>query len=264
VNISWIPRSKAEQTYGFRLYQGGVVPNKELRIVNIQGWDVEACGGTHCSATGDIGLIKIVKSERVQDGVERLEFVAGEAAVKYIQKQESILIESAAKLETPIEKLSASISNLKTGEESARRTSKQLAKRLSDVMISEIPKLSKELPGGVRLYISTPAQEEGLDAEYHLTVGERLSKEEQSVVYIAIFVEREKTRLMVFCGGLAQQNGVKAGTLVREIAKKMGGSGGGDSRFGQGGVQDLAPTIPNIEEIVLSLMVPNSSSVGKH
>ena len=52
VNVSYLPRREAEARYGFRLFQGGVVPSKTLRIVNIADWDVEACGGTHTDTTG--------------------------------------------------------------------------------------------------------------------------------------------------------------------------------------------------------------------
>ena len=81
-------RADAENKYDFRIYQGGVVPGKEIRIVNILDVDVEACGGTHVNRTGEIGLIKILKSERIQDGVERLEFVAGNIALSLLQNQE--------------------------------------------------------------------------------------------------------------------------------------------------------------------------------
>lgn len=248
VTIKIIPRSIAEQEYGFRLYQGGVVPIKELRIVNIEGWDVEACGGTHCSSTGDVGLIKITKSERIQDGVERLEFVAGEAAINHVERQESILLDASSMLETPPEKLVASISNMRKDEEHARRTAKLLAKNLADSMVTEIQRVSEELPGGVRLYVSV--LDEGLDSEYHLTVGERLVKENLSLVYVAIFEENQRFRILVFSGESAQKRGVKAGNLVREIAQEMGGSGGGDKKFAQGGLASRPAKVPNIREIV--------------
>ena len=89
VTIKIYDRGEAEQKYTFRIYQGGVVPTNNVRIVNIEGWDIEACGGTHISKTGEIGLIKIIKSERIQDGIVRLEFAAGEAAIDYIQSQEN-------------------------------------------------------------------------------------------------------------------------------------------------------------------------------
>jgi alanyl-tRNA synthetase len=86
VTVSTMERDQAEKKYGFRLYQGGAVPGKEIRVVEIQNFDVEACGGTHCSSTGELGLIKIISTERIQDGVVRLNFVAGESALNYVQK----------------------------------------------------------------------------------------------------------------------------------------------------------------------------------
>lgn len=86
VTVSTMDRDQAEKKYGFRLYQGGAVPGKKIRVIEVKDFDVEACGGTHCSSTGEIGLIKILSTERIQDGVVRLNFVAGEPAVNYVQK----------------------------------------------------------------------------------------------------------------------------------------------------------------------------------
>jgi len=79
VEISFLPRDVAEKKYGFRIYQGGVVPGKVLRIVDASGWDVEACGGMHFSNTSEVGSIRITDAKRIQDGVVRLEFKAGRA-----------------------------------------------------------------------------------------------------------------------------------------------------------------------------------------
>ncbi len=75
-------RGEAEQKYGFRLYQGGAIPQTHLRILKIGDFDVEACGGTHCDNTREIGRVKMLKATKIQDGVVRLEFVAGEMAEK--------------------------------------------------------------------------------------------------------------------------------------------------------------------------------------
>ena len=77
VDKGLLDRAEAEKRHGFRLYQGGAVPGKKLRIINIKGLDVEACGGTHADYTGEIGPIKILKQSKIQDGVVRLEFCAG-------------------------------------------------------------------------------------------------------------------------------------------------------------------------------------------
>lgn len=88
ITKEFLPKDKAEKKYGFRLYQGGAVPGASLRIIQIKNFDVEACGGTHCYRTGDLGIIKILKSKKLQDGVIRLEFTSGRSALKEIQKME--------------------------------------------------------------------------------------------------------------------------------------------------------------------------------
>jgi alanyl-tRNA synthetase len=88
---SFMKRNLAEAKYGFRLYQGGAVPGKELRVVDIMGFDVEACGGTHLDITGDVGQIKILKTTKIQDGVVRIEFTAGLAAERTIHENEDSL-----------------------------------------------------------------------------------------------------------------------------------------------------------------------------
>ncbi|MFX1276717.1 MAG: alanine--tRNA ligase [Promethearchaeota archaeon] len=79
LNLSFMPRSEAEQKYGMGLYQGGAVPGKNIRVVEVPGIDVEACGGTHLNNTSETGKIKILKSQKIQDGVVRLVFTAGHA-----------------------------------------------------------------------------------------------------------------------------------------------------------------------------------------
>ena len=79
-HLKFIPRTDAEQAFGMGIYQGGAVPGKVLRIVQIPEVDVEACGGTHLHSTKEAGHIRILKASKVKDGVVRLTFVAGKAA----------------------------------------------------------------------------------------------------------------------------------------------------------------------------------------
>ncbi|MEA1925204.1 MAG: alanine--tRNA ligase [Candidatus Altiarchaeota archaeon] len=76
-------RNDAEEKYGFTIYQGGAVPGKEIRIVDIKDWDVEACGGTHFDSTSSLGCIQITRAKRIQDGVVRLEYKAGAALERH-------------------------------------------------------------------------------------------------------------------------------------------------------------------------------------
>lgn len=106
VESSILRRDIAEEKYGFRLYQGGAVPGKELRVVKINALDVEACGGTHLNRTGEVGAIKLIGSTKIQDGVVRLEYVAGDAAVGYEERTRKLwddLVATAADFSFGIE-----------------------------------------------------------------------------------------------------------------------------------------------------------------
>ncbi len=94
----FIPRTEAEQKYGFTIYQGPVVPGKELRIIEIEDFDVEACGGTHVHHTSEIGPVKIIKSSKVQDGVVRIEYAAGKALEAISSSTDGTLLELASLL----------------------------------------------------------------------------------------------------------------------------------------------------------------------
>jgi len=98
VVMTEMSRGEAEAKYGFSLYQGGPPPGKIVRVLQIPGVDYELCAGTHLDSTGQAGVIKIIKEERIQDGINRLEYVAGKAALEYIEKQDRLLTQIASTL----------------------------------------------------------------------------------------------------------------------------------------------------------------------
>ena len=89
------PRDEAEKEFGMRLYQGGAVPGNKIRVVNISGIDVQACGGTHLNHTGEIGTIRILKASKIQDGIVRITFTAGKAAEQAGAGSEEVLRKAA-------------------------------------------------------------------------------------------------------------------------------------------------------------------------
>jgi alanyl-tRNA synthetase len=93
-------RNDAEREHGFRLYQGGVPPGNLIRVLNIPGIDVEACGGTHLNNIREIEKIRILKTERIADGVNRITFAAGKMADVY-QKEENELYRRVTLLLSP-------------------------------------------------------------------------------------------------------------------------------------------------------------------
>lgn len=132
VKSSFMSRNEAEQKYGFRIYQGGVVPGNTLRIIEIEGTDVEACGGTHCENTSEVGFIKILKTERIQDGVERLEYTSGTNSVEEVQKIEDFLIESADILGVPTTQLPKTVKRFFEEWKEQKKTIEELQKKIGE------------------------------------------------------------------------------------------------------------------------------------
>ncbi len=151
VRTYWMGRIEAEQKFGIRIYQGGAVPGAVLRIVEIPGVDVEACGGTHVSRTGEIGLIKIVKRESVADGVERIIYKAGEKAVEYIQELECNARKAAEIARAPVKELAAGVKKLlekfKAAQKDKERLMRTIAELAKDKSVLVLPYFD---PAGLR------------------------------------------------------------------------------------------------------------------
>lgn len=125
VNSVVQPKNVAEQDHGFRLYQGGAVPGKDIRVVEIPDFDVEACGGTHLHTTGEARAIKILKSTKVQDGIIRIEFTAGEAAINQLRKEKQLVQDIAGKLGVAEENIPAAVDHLFSSWKKVRKAVKK-------------------------------------------------------------------------------------------------------------------------------------------
>jgi alanyl-tRNA synthetase len=230
VETSWKPRMEAEKQYGFRLYQGGVVPGKEIRVVDIKGWDVEACGGTHVKNTGEIGFIKILHTERIQDGVERIVFSAGLPALKAVQQKEALLWKISEKLNAPLEKLEATAERVITEWRQTRREKEQLVKELARYKAKEYLEKAKEIHG--LKTIIRAVRDINVDGLIQ-TAGELVKIEPKAVVVLCTY--NKTARIVVMAGKEALKYGINARQIADEAASLLGGGGSGRSDFAQGG-----------------------------
>jgi len=105
VRKKFYPRNEAEKKFGMRLYQGGAVPGKNIRVVEIKGKDAQACGGTHLNNTGETGKIRIIKASKIQDGIVRITFTAGKAAERNEENVSEVLGEAAELLGVEVEEV---------------------------------------------------------------------------------------------------------------------------------------------------------------
>ena len=226
VKIEYFDRGTAEQQYGFRIYQGGVVPVKSVRIVSIEDKDIEACGGTHVKNTGDIELIKITKTKRIQDGVVRLEFVSGPNAFEYVKEQEE---ESKKKEQQAIEKQQLE----KQREENKDKAREKIPVFIEKILAGESLDSEGINSKGKLCFTSS----DNYDDYFNQNFGKKLVAKDDTAAFCGIFEAGPTIRVMIFAG---EKSGVNAGEIAKEIASILGGSGGGDAKFAQGGGKDTS------------------------
>ena len=236
VETVWMPRSKAESRYGFRLYQGGAVPGKDIRVVKTGDWDVEACAGTHLKSTGEIGFLKIVYTERIQDGVERLGYAVGLHALKAMQQQECLLWKVSETLGASLEKLDKTaeklVKELKEANSEKRKLIKELAAKESAIDITETTGVAQEIDG-ITL-VKRDFQEE-IDVNRMVQTANEMTKRTPAMVTLFYGADGKNARILVTVGEAAVKKGVNAGEVVQEVAPIIGGGGGGKPNFAQGG-----------------------------
>ena len=225
VEIAIEDRTRAEQKYGFSLYQGGVPPGKFIRIVKVAG-DIEACAGTHCQSTGEVGVIKIIRVEHIQDGIERIEFSAGIAAVFYMQHLEQIVSSSADVLSVQPENLPSTVTRF-FGEWKDQR--KDIERMSAKIVELEIQSLVTEEIGGVQVVarrIDLPGKELALLAT---SVSEKGG--------VALLASVGDTVRVVLASGDVRVN---AGEIIGQVCSLLGGKGGGKPVMAQGGGPEAA------------------------
>ncbi|MBL7206020.1 MAG: alanine--tRNA ligase [Candidatus Aenigmarchaeota archaeon] len=286
-------RNLAEKEYGMRIYQGGAVPGKNIRIVSIEGFDTEACGGTHLSNTKKAGRIIILNSERIQDGIDRITIKAGEKADRYLKEilKDSMDVVKTLnelsvakisdnllrKLENPaqsfrefqeaseifnitpeqlastikrflneiaenkkkVEDLGAEIPSVRKREEeetTIKDSLKDISKEIFDIWKAqrkEIEKLTAYLARVEAKKLIVKAKENMLFEVVHL--------EREGMISLANEIIGLNKNITVI---LANENGDiigmskkdEMGSMISNICKQAGGSGGGKKDFGQGKV----------------------------
>jgi len=218
-------RTKAEQKYGFDLYQGGVPPGREIRTVRVAS-DVQACAGTHVRTTGEIGFIRVIGVEHIQDGVERLVFAAGIAAVHAVQHMTDLLQASSDVLSVQPENLPAAVARFFSEWKEQKKEIERLQKSVVDLQAQH---LEGEMVDGVRVVVRQvdAAQKELVD----------LASSVSAEGGVALFVSGNGNVKVVAASGVPMVN---AADIVRKVCGILGGKGGGKPTLAQGAGTDAS------------------------
>ncbi|MFL5244795.1 MAG: alanine--tRNA ligase [Gemmataceae bacterium] len=244
VSAVTMPLAKAKQIAGVRAVFGEKYPDP-VRVVMIgverpedatERNSVEFCGGTHVTHTGQIGSFKIISQEPVSKGVRRVTAVTGREAVAYVQRQSAVLDELTSRFNCKPEELPERIAAL---QEETKKLQQQLKKGASTDLQGAADKLlasATELNGAKIIIGEMPA---GPDEIMRQQVDRLRQKAASSVVMLG-WADDGKVGLIAAVTDDLVKKGLHAGKLIGQVAKVVGGGGGGKPTMAQAGGKDPA------------------------
>ena len=208
-----------------------------VRVVNMGGYSIELCGGTHLDNTAKVGPFRIVSEASVASGVRRIEAITGKAFLADAAKTRDLVsnVCAAVKVKNPAEledKLNAQLEEVKQLKKEIEQFKAKEAAGAVDQMLAGAAQV-----GAVKvLTVNVP----GADAGKLRQMGDVLRDKDASVVAVLASVNGEKLTFLAVCGKDAVKSGVRAGDIVKYVCGICGGSGGGKPDSAMGGGKDVS------------------------
>jgi alanyl-tRNA synthetase len=206
-----------------------------VRVLDVGGWSMELCGGTHVRAAGDIGPFVVLSERAVAAGVRRIEALTGAEALAHLQGQRRALSAAAQALKTAPEELVGRIEQLQAQLKEARK--REAASNKADITsLFETVKSRLVLRAGVLAGVIDLGD---VDGESVRELGERVKSLSKDLAVALLGRDDGRVPFLIACEGAALSKGLKAGDLAKLAAQHLGGGGGGRPTLAQG--QGLNP-----------------------
>ena len=193
-----------------------------VRVVQA-GDSVELCGGTHLDNTAKAGMFKIIGEASVAAGVRRIEAITGKAVLDFINERQHILNETAAALKTSPNELAAKVEQTMSDLRAMSKKVEKLNGKIASMQMVDLFNVSRDVKG-VNV-VSTKLED--ATADVLRTMGDGIKEKAPNMVAVLSSVNGEKVNLLCVCGAEAVKKGAHAGKIIKEVAKIVGGGGGG-------------------------------------
>ncbi len=197
-----------------------------IRVVEVDGFDVTPCGGTHCLSTGMVGVLKIVRTERVNQKL-RIHFVAGAQALDFFQRVQAAAQGAAVRLDSSLDGVVENVERLQSQLKQANFDLENLREIALEAEAGELAGAADVI--GTRRLVT--ARFEGRDPAELRTLAQKLRNRAGTVSLLAAFDGR-KLSLVAAC---ADDTGLDARDLLQKHLAPLGGRGGGEAALAQGG-----------------------------
>ncbi len=237
---------KQEEVAGLGLRKVPVVDKAELRLIDIQDFDLTACGGTHVRGTGQIGCVLLRKVERVRQGW-RVEFVCGQRAVGIARKDYAALTEAAGLFSAHIWDVPSQVRKTLEDVKAARKSGEHLLEELSEFQAAKIL-AETTADAGKKIVAKTYSDR---DAAGIKLLAQKLTRLESNVV--ALLGTTSGQPALVFAESPGGTDDM--GALLKETQAKFGGRGGGGKDFAQGGLPKAELVAAAVEQAVARIRV---------
>jgi alanyl-tRNA synthetase len=206
-----------------------------VRVVMVDDFSMELCGGTHISATGEAGLIKIVSESSIASGIRRIEALTGTGAIEWYREREKLLNEASLAAKTTPEEISSKIAEMldelkKTRKELEEIKAKALKNSVNDIIQKAID------VSGIKVLAE---RMDGLDINELRNTADMLKSKLGSSVVILASGSDGKVSLIISATKDAVEKGIHCGKIIGEAAKAAGGGGGGRPDMAQAGGKDV-------------------------
>ncbi len=193
-----------------------------VRVVQA-GDSVELCGGTHLDNTAKAGMFKIISEASVAAGVRRIEAITGKAVLDFINERQHILNETAAALKTSPNELAAKVEQTMADLRTMSKKVEKLNGKIASMQMVDLFNVSRDVKG-----VNVVATKlEDATADVLRTMGDGIKEKAPNMVAVLSSVNGEKVNLLCVCGPEAVKKGAHAGKIIKEVAKIVGGGGGG-------------------------------------
>ena len=234
VDVKEMTLEEAKKTGATALF--GEKYGEKVRVVNIGGYSVEFCGGTHLSNTAEAGIFKIIAENGVAAGVRRIEATTGFGALNYYEEKDYALSEIGSMLKAAPNNLVTKITSLMEENKRLTKEIESLKAKMSGGLVDDIINARVNI-NGVDVVCS---QVKGLEMNDLRTMGDQLKDKLGSGIVILASGEGDKVSFVVMCTDDAVKKGAKAGDIVKAAATVCGGGGGGRPNMAQAGGKDAS------------------------
>jgi alanyl-tRNA synthetase len=215
---------------------------EKVRVVSIPGFSRELCGGTHVTRTGDIGLFKIAYEGSISSGVRRIEAITGEGALEKFQQASAQLAKAGELLHTTE---STFLEQIEKVLEQQKILERQLDQLKTQVANQQMEKLTGRILNGATVLAE---KVEGLDrAQLRILADSLRNKFGSAVIVIASVNDSDISIVSTVSKDLTKK--VQAGKLVGDVAKAVGGKGGGRPDMAEGAGKDTSSLPSALENV---------------